>query len=134
MNNQELMQLFQSINKIDNCFERELALKNANKKYKKSQFYKQTHYSIRAAYGVFCANALNSVVAFVNTRWVQQFFRGNYAALQVELEHFIQGFDFTKLDGLFTYLEDKLNSLSVDNANLKIDFDKVVKEFQESLK
>ena len=134
MNNQELVQLFQDINKIDNCFERELALKQSIKRYKKSDFYKQTHYSIHRAYSLYGSNILNSAMSFINLRWVQQLCRGNYAALQVELEHFIQNFDFTKLDGLFTYLEDKLNSLAVDNTNLKIDFDKVIEKFQSSLK
>ena len=134
MNNKELFSFFQEIDKAGNCFDKEIALRKADKEYRKSDFFKQTRYSIHNAYNVYSLNALSSVVAFINSRPVQNLLKGDYAAIQVELENLIEGIDYTKLDGFFAYLEEKIQYLLKDNDKLKIDLENLIKEFQAKMK
>jgi hypothetical protein len=134
MNNKELMKLFQSISKSGNCFDRELAMRKAKKEYKKSEFYKQTHMSMAKAYLLYLMNPADALITLLNSHVVQELCHGNIAALLVELEDFLENFDYTKLDGLFAYIEEKINTLNIDSSNLQIILDKAVKDFQESLK
>lgn len=134
MNNEQLFQLFQAIDQNTNCFDRALALKKAKKQYRKSEFYKQTHYSIYTAYKIYCNNAVNTISAFLNSRVVQQLSRGNYAALQVELEDFIAGFDMTKLDNILDYIGMKLNDLALNNDDAQNTLKEMLNNFQDSLK
>ena len=133
MNNEQLFQLFQSIDKNANCFDRTVALKKAKKQYKKSEFYKQTHYPIQVAYKIYCGNALNTLSALLNSRVIQSLSRGNYAALQVELEDFISGFDLTKLDYILDYVGMKLDSFAGDKDAMQNKLEEMLKNFQESL-
>lgn len=126
MNNEQLVELFQRINKTSNCFDRELQLRKAKKEYKKSDFYKQTHYSIHKAFLLFNANALNTISAFLNSSMVQSLLRGNKTAFVVELEHLIDGFDYTKLDAIFKYLSDQFTNLISENGQLKIDLQQLI--------
>lgn len=133
MNNEQLFQLFQSIDKHTNCFDRAIALKKAKKEYKRSDFYKQTHYSIQVAYKIYNANAINTISAFLNSRVVQCLSRGNYAALQVELEEFIGGIDLTKLDYILDYIGMKLDSLVENKDQVQNKLEEMLNNFQSSL-
>lgn len=53
MTNQELAQEFLRISNIENAFDRVIELKKFKKYYKKSDFYKQTHFSIDKAFSIF---------------------------------------------------------------------------------
>ena len=126
MNNEELVGLFQRINKMSNCFDRELELRKAKKVYKKSDFYKQTHYSIYKAFTLFNLNAFNTVSAFLNSSMIQSLLRGNKTAFVVELEQLLDGFDYTKLDAMFKYFSDNLTALVGENGQLKIDLQELI--------
>lgn len=134
MNNQELVTLFRQINKLDNCFDREIALKQAKKQYKKSQFYKQTHYSIYRAYTIFSLNGINTLSALLNSQIVSDLARGNIAGLQAGIEQFVETFDLEVFNNLFTKIADKLTSMQGDTESLKNDLQNIMKEFQLQLK
>ena len=126
MNNEQLVELFQRINKNTNCFDREIALKKAKKQYKKSNFYKQTHYPIQKAFLLFNMNGFNTLMAFLNSPMLQSLMRGNKVAFVVELEQLLDGFDYTKIDKIFEYLSKHLSSLVLENKELKIDLQQLI--------
>ena len=116
MNNAELVTLFTTINKTTNCFDRELKLRQARKEYKKSDFYKNTHYSIHRAYYLFNLNWLNTLSAFVNSPAFEALARGNKAVFAAEIEQLLTSFDYSKLDGIFEYLAQHFEKLVSDNG------------------
>ena len=134
MNNQELFNLFQSIQKQSNCFDRAIALKNAKKAYKKSNFYKTTHYPITKAYSIFMFNSIEVLIKILNSDIINELSSGNFVALQKRLEVFIEDFDVSVLDDIFDYITNKINNLEIDNSNLQIKLDNIVQEFQKSLR
>lgn len=134
MNNKELFSFFQEIDKMGNCFDKELALRAKDREYRKSDFFKKTRYSIQNAYKIYSFNAIGSIISFINSRPIQNLLKGDYAAIQVEIEHLIEGIDYTKLDGFFAYLEEKITFLLKDNDKLKLELDKIIKNFQGGLK
>lgn len=134
MNNQELLQLFKDINKYSNCFDRELALKKMKKQYKKSQFYKQTRYSIHKAYILFCANGFNTLSALLNSTIVSDLVRSDTADLQARLETFIEGIDLSVFDSLLDKIGEKIMGMELNTDQLQTNFIDAYKEFQNSIK
>jgi hypothetical protein len=134
MNNKELITLFREINKLDNCFDREIALKKANKQYKKSVFYKSTHYSIRQAYQIFNFNSLNSLFSLLNSKTFTDLARGDIASLQASIETFIETFDMSVFDHIFAAINEKLSAMQGDTNILQSDLKNIMQEFQNSLK
>ena len=62
MNNIDLMNMFEEILQVSNGFDRVIELKNREKEYKKSTFYKKTRMSIDKAYAIFLReSAINMV-------------------------------------------------------------------------
>ena len=70
MNNTDLMSFFVEAQDKENSIERILFLKANEKKYKKSNFYKQTHMPIMKAYTYIMADAsltaINKIIKFAN--------------------------------------------------------------------
>ena len=133
MNNKELLELFIEIEKNNNCFDRFLALKKKSKEYKKSLFYKQTRVSIFKAYRIYQANVFSGLSAIMNNPVVYDLARGDMLLLRLQLENFLADFDTTKLDTIMDYIEDKINSLNLDNINVTTKLEQVMKEFKNSL-
>lgn len=50
MNNEELIQFLDSVHDMPNYCDRIVALKNFEKQYKKTEFYRQTHMSLQQLY------------------------------------------------------------------------------------
>ena len=126
MTNEQLVELFQRINKTTNCFDREIQLKKATKEYKKSEFYKQTHYSIRRAFNLYTMNGLNTLTALLNSSLLQNMMRGNKAALAVEFEELLDHFDTTKLDRIFEYLSKHFSDLALGNEELQVNLQQLL--------
>jgi hypothetical protein len=132
MNNTELMDFFIDIDKIDNCFDKQIALKKANKLYKRSEYYKQTKHSINHAYIVFKTRGLDTISSFLTNPTIRHLLKGNIDLLRMDVEEFVGGFDFTKFDGMFAYLIEKADNLK--SETLKNELTTIMKEFQDSLK
>ena len=132
MNNTELIYLFQTISKAENCFDETIALKKITKEYKKSGFYKETHIPINKAYLIFKLRGLNNIANLLGNPIFTNICNGNIDLLRVELEDFIASFDFTKLDGLFNYLTDQLNKVNI--LDLQSDLTNTLQEFKKSFK
>ena len=66
MTNFELELEFEQIFKNDDCFDAFLALKALKKKYKKSDFYKQTHLSLNKAYSLYIKQKTLNILNFIN--------------------------------------------------------------------
>ena len=133
MTNQELVQLFREINKHENCFDREIALKQAKKRYKKSQFYKQTHYSIQRAYLIFNFNGLHTLSTLLNSKTFNDLARGDIASLQAGIETFIETFDMTAFNNVFASIGEKLSSMSGDATELTATLQNILQGFQSNL-
>lgn len=133
MNNNELVSLFKEIDTNDNCFDRALALKNATKQYKKSDFYKQTKMSIYKAYKIYQLNSTYVVAALLNNPIVTSLARGDTLLLRLEIENLMADFDTTKLDNIFNYIEEKIDNLEIDTTKIGVELQGLVKEFKNSL-
>lgn len=66
MTNFELQLEFEKIFKLSNCFDAYIQLKQLNKLYKKSEFYKQTRLSIKRAYNLFIQDKIKQIITFLH--------------------------------------------------------------------
>lgn len=133
MQNNELVTLFREIDKIDNCFDRFIALKNLRKKYKKSIFYKATKMSVFRAYKIYQANTLSIICALINNPTVNSLARGDTLLFKLAVENFIEDFDTAKLDKIFDYIEEKLDNIDLNTTNAQMELQNIIKEFSSSI-
>lgn len=133
MQNNELVTLFREIDRIDNCFDRFIALKNLRKKYKKSVFYKATKMSVFRAYKIHQANTLSIICALINNPTINSLARGDTLLLKLAIENFIEDFDTAKLDKIFDYIEEKLNGIDLNTTNVQAELQNIIKEFASSI-
>lgn len=134
MNNTELFELFRSISKESNCFDREIALKKLKKQYKKSYFYKQTKYSLHKAYIIYCLGAFSNITTLLNSELVTQICHGDMQYLQAKFEEFLDGVDVSKIEDIINKFSSQVESLVLNNGGLQKELEGVIKSFQNSLR
>lgn len=133
MDNIVLFEKFKEIGKISNCFDRELALKAFNKEYKKSQFYKQTHYSVHKAYYLVISNVFNSISMFMQSDLMLALTHGDYGKILSIAESTFEEFDYTCLDNFFEYLTKGFETLLNDNNINQDTLQQLADRFKESI-
>ena len=134
MNNTELLELFRAIDNEDNCFDRELALRKIKKLYKKSEFYKQTRYSLHRAYLLYSLGAFNNITKLLNSEFITQLCHGDMQYLQAKFEDFIDGIDAEKIEKIFHKIATELENFAMLDTNMQNTLEGVIKDFQNSLK
>ena len=133
MDNIVLFEKFKEIGKISNCFDRELALKAFKKEYKKSQFYKKTHYSVNKAYYLVMSNVLSNISIGLQSDFMLALTSGNYGKILSIIESTIEEFDYTCLDNFFEYLQKGFEELITDNNLSQETLNELTKKLKESL-
>lgn len=133
MTNNELYQKFKEISQLETSLDIACELKNFNKAYKKSDFYKQTKMPIQEAYKIYLSDTWVQFSRIIHQPVFKALAHGNLAELAVQLEEFLSTFDYTKLDGLFIYLSDKFSSLNIDREQLEAVVHTELQSFKESL-
>lgn len=130
MKNQDLYELFQEASQQDTCFDTIAFLKANKKKYKQSQFYKTTHYSIMQAYQLFQLDGLHTLMSIFTNRTIRHMCHGDFVPMQMAIENFIDNIDFSHLEGIATLIADKLNNATLDTEKLKEEFENVLKDIK----
>lgn len=101
MNNKELSERFDRIDELDNSFDSIVALKQFNKDYKHSDFYKLTKMSVFKAYELYhkmdLITVINKVKNLVNPTKLSQFLQQTVDQLEPDT---IQNF-FDKIGEVF---------------------------------
>lgn len=133
MNNQELMEFFQTVNNNNNCFDCVVALKKIKKQYHKSEFFKQTHMPLKQAYKIFQYNGILKLCQFLNSPMIQTVLSGDSLLLRLYVQNFLADFDTSALEPIFNFIENKINNFDlVDNADL-MDLKNIVTSFLSSI-
>lgn len=133
MNNQELFKQFADISKTSNSLDLFCELKKIEKQYKKSDFYKQTKLNIINAYKIFAMDGFIRLNNILHNPLILALSKHDMAELSMLLEDFITMFDFNKLDGLFEYIRNKLESLNLDSTGAVDELKKELNSFKSSL-
>lgn len=133
MENKELLSLFTEIDKLDNGFDRHLALRDKRKEYKKSDFYKRTKMSIFRAYRIYQADGLSNLLAFINSPVIRTLIKGDTFLLRLNVENFLADFDLDKIDRVIDHILNRFDELELDTSNITTELQKLIKEFSRAV-
>ena len=133
MNNEQLFELFQKIDESTNCFDRAIALKQAKKQYRKSDFYKQTLMPIHKAYEMYQIRGVLDLCALLNTPTVRTFISGDTLLMRLKVQNFFAEFDTSVLEPIFEYVLEKLNDVATISGEDIIELKNVVGSFLTSI-
>ena len=131
----EIKEMLAKANAMD-CLERTAFLKQQNKQYKKSHFYKTTHTSLTKLYLLYTLEGVNKLSHLGNSVLFTELSKGNYAILGAVVNDIISSIDMTTVKNL---VEDALayvasNMQDVELPNLQNEFSTILSDFKESLK
>ena len=113
MTNNELMLKFQEIAML-NVFDAHCALKDMKKEYKKSEFYKRTHYSLNKAYKLFISGL------FAHLYFKLQELT-DVDMIGIKITQILENIDMNSIENLFNNIVEKfnLNNLEQEKGELK---------------
>lgn len=126
MNNEQLLAEFRRISTLPNVLEKQLALKEFKKEYRKSDYFRATHMQLKKAFALY---ELDRIPAFLNQAHI--LLDSDYLATKIN--EVLEGVDLSlAVNKLLTLLNyDKLQEIMNEfTANDNVDLNEMLKELK----
>lgn len=121
MTNKELLTEFEKIQKIDNLLDKIEKLKEFNKTYKKSRFFKLTKCPLNKLQQLYIVNAAQKVITNIK-EWTDK------DTLAFKINDVLDGIDETAIENLFNKLSEQIDIKSL--KDLQKEFSKEIEKIK----
>lgn len=121
MTNKELLEEFEKIQKIDNLLDKIEKLKEFNKVYKKSRFFKLTKCPLSKLQQLYVVNAAQKVITNIK-EWTDK------DTLAFKINDVLDGIDETAIENLFNKLSEQIDIKSL--KDLQKEFSKEIEKIK----